>query len=108
MGKDGILVKVLFNGNALDLKCSYFKMIMATNSEQFMRKKSIVNHVMRLWTKINSSFMIKHKLSKFMKLDEFACAQVLGSMEDKICLFVVAFMKNKLRNHLTCHLDLHT
>ncbi len=93
MGKDGVLVKALLNGYALDLKCSYFKMIMATNNEQLMRKKSLVNHVMRLWTKINSSLILKHKPSKFMKFDEIACAQVLGSMEDKRCFFAVAFMK---------------
>jgi hypothetical protein len=53
VGKDGVLVKVLLNGNALDLKCSYFKMIMATNNEQIMREKSLMNLVMRLWTKIS-------------------------------------------------------
>jgi hypothetical protein len=63
------------------------KMIMARNSEQLMREKSLVNHVMKLWTKINTFFILKHKLLKFMKFDEIACAQVLGSMEHKKMFF---------------------
>ncbi len=78
MGKDGVLVKFPFNGNALNLKCSYFKMTMAINNEQIMTEKSLVNLVMRLWTKISSFLILKHKLLKFMKLVEIACVQVLG------------------------------
>lgn len=73
VSKDGVLVKVLLNGNALDLKCFYFKMTMVTNNEQIMRKRSLVNLVMKLWTKISSFFILKHKLSKFMMFVEIAC-----------------------------------
>jgi len=31
---------------------------------------------------------------------------VLGSVEDKSCFSIVSFMKSKLRNKLTNHLDL--
>ncbi len=83
-------------------------MIMTTNNEQIMREKSLVNHIMRLWTKISSFFILKHKLSKFMMLVEIACVQVLGFVEDEQCIFAVAFMKNKLRNRLTCHMGMCT
>jgi hypothetical protein len=81
-------------------------MTMAINNEQIMREKSLVNLVMRLWTKISFFLILKHKLSKFMKLVEIVCVQVLGFVEDERCFFVMAFMKNKLRNWLTCHMDL--
>jgi hypothetical protein len=41
VGKDGVLVKAFLHDNALDLQCFYFKMIMAINSEQIMKEKSI-------------------------------------------------------------------
>ncbi len=49
-------MKLFQNRNALDLKCSYFKMIMVINNEQIMMKKSLLNLVMRFWTKINLFF----------------------------------------------------
>jgi hypothetical protein len=83
-------------------------MTMVANSETIMKEEFLVNHVIQLWTKINSSSILKCKLSKCMKLAEIACVQVLGSVENERCFLVVAFMKNKLRNRLTCHLDLCT
>jgi hypothetical protein len=83
VGKDGVLVKVLFTGNVLNLKCSYFKMTVAINNEQIMKEKSLVNLVMRLWTKISSFLILKHKLSKFMKLIEITHVQVLGFVKDE-------------------------
>ncbi len=81
---------------------------MVANNEAIMKEESLVNLVIRLWTKINSSSILKHKLSKFIKLVEIACVQVLRSVENERCFLVVAFMKNKLRNRWTCHLDLCT
>ncbi len=43
-----------------------------------------------------------------MMLFEIACVQVLGFVEDERWFFAMAFMKNKLRNCLTCHMDLCT
>jgi len=60
-----------------------FQMTMAINNEQITREKSLVNLVMRLWTKISSFLILKHKLSKFMKLVEIACVQVFGFVEDE-------------------------
>jgi hypothetical protein len=48
------LGKAFFNDNVLDLQCSYFKMIMVANSEQIMKEKSLMNPVVKLWTKISS------------------------------------------------------
>jgi hypothetical protein len=54
----------------------------------------------------NSSSILKHKFLEFIKLIEIACVQVLRTVEDERCILAIAFMKNKLRNCLTCHLDL--
>jgi hypothetical protein len=83
-------------------------MIMVTNSELIMKGDSLMNHVTQLWTKINLSSILKHKFLEFIKLIEIACVQILGTMEDEHCFSTMAFMKNKSRNHLTCHLDLCT
>jgi hypothetical protein len=58
--------------------------------------------------KINLSSIFKHKFLKFIKLTEIACVQIFGTVEDEHCFLAMAFMKNKWRNRLTCHLDLCT
>ena len=41
-----------------------------------------------------------------MKVDEIAHVQVLGSVEDERTFNSLSFLKSKLRNQLTTHLDL--
>jgi hypothetical protein len=108
VGKEEVIAKALLDGHALDVQCFFKKMTMVANSEIVMKEESFVNLVIQLWTKINSFSIFKCKLSKCIKLAEIACVQVLGSVENECCFLVVAFMKNKLRNRLTCHLDLCT
>jgi hypothetical protein len=103
VGKEEVIVKVLLDGHALDVQCFLFKMTMVVNSEAVMKEESFVNPIIQLWTKINSSSILKCKLSKFIKLAEIACVQVLRFVENEHCFLVVAIMKNKLRNCLTCH-----
>jgi hypothetical protein len=45
-------------------------------------------------------------LSEYLKLDELAIIMVLGSVEDEKTLSNVNFLKLKLWNWLTIHLDL--
>jgi hypothetical protein len=45
---------------------------------------------------------------EFIKLIEIACVRIVGTMEDEHYFLAMAFMKNKSRNYLTCHLDLCT
>jgi hypothetical protein len=71
---------------------------MATNSESVLKEVSKKNLVTRLWAKITSSPILNIKLSKFIKLAEISCVQVLGSIKDEQCFLVVVFIKNKLRN----------
>jgi hypothetical protein len=43
--------------------------------------------------------------SKYIKLVKIAVVQVLDVMKDERCFSPLSFMKNKLRNQLTTHLD---
>jgi hypothetical protein len=79
---------------------------MVINNESFVSKVFNVNLVAKLWLKINFFTIFKHKLLKFIKLAKITFDQLLGSMEDEWCFSIMAFMKNKLKNHLTAHLDL--
>ncbi len=79
-------------------------MTMIGDNETILKEVSNVNPITQLWAKIGIYAILKHKLLKFIKL--FERTRVLGSMEDECCFSIVVFIKNKIRKHLTCHLDL--
>jgi len=55
--------------------------------------------------KIFNSFQIlENKISKYIKLDELV--QVISFVENECCFFTLTFMKTKLWNQLTKHLEL--
>ena len=60
----------------------------------------------RLWRKLSSNALILEEFSKFMKVDEIAHIQMLGSVEDERTFNSLPFLKSKLRILLTMHLDL--
>jgi hypothetical protein len=86
-------VKAFLDGHALNVRCSFLKMTMVANSEVVMKEDFLVNLVVRLWTKINSSSIFKCKFSKFLKLVKIACVQVLRSVKDEHCFSALAFIK---------------
>jgi hypothetical protein len=43
---------------------------------------------------------------KFIKLAKIVAIQVIGSMEDECTFNILSFMKSKLKNRFTSHLDL--
>jgi hypothetical protein len=45
-------------------------------------------------------------MSKYIKLAKIVVIEVLGSIEDEWCSSTFSFMKSKLQNRLTTHLDL--
>jgi hypothetical protein len=78
---------------------------MSHNAEPIMVKSSDNNFVSRLWMKIISFPILICKLSEYKKLVEIAMVQVLGFVEDERTFSNLTFMKNRLRNRLTTHLD---
>jgi hypothetical protein len=55
---------------------------------------------------MDSSPNLAHKLNEYNKLAKIVVVQVMGSMEDEMTFNNLTFMKNKLRNHWTTHLDI--
>jgi len=78
---------------------------MSHNAEPIMVESSDNNFVSRLWMKIISFPIMICKLSEYKKLVEIAMVQVLGFVEDERTFSNLTFMKNRLRNRLTTHLD---
>ncbi len=97
MGNDGMWMKSMLDGYVLDLQCSFYKMTMITNNKLVMKEKFDVNSIIRSWTKIRFSSILKHKLLKFMKLAKIARVHIFGSIEDEQCFKKRTFMKNKLK-----------
>jgi hypothetical protein len=53
-----------------------------------------------------SNIIVVDKLLEYLKLVKLAIVMVLGSVEDENTFFNVNFLKSKLQNWLTIHLDL--
>jgi hypothetical protein len=81
--RDGVWVKALFDGHALDLQFFSFKMSMVVNNKIIMKKDFPMNLIIQLWAKLNSFAILKNKFSKFIKIFEITCVQVIGFVEDE-------------------------
>jgi hypothetical protein len=60
----------------------------------------------RLWEKLGTSGILKQSIYEWFKLVCLCMVMVLGSVEDERMLSNLAFVKSKLWNWLTLHLDL--
>jgi hypothetical protein len=49
---------------------------------------------------------LKNKILEYIKLAELAIVQVIGFVEDEHWFFMLNFMKTKLWNWLTMHLEI--
>jgi hypothetical protein len=97
----------LLDGSKLNDQESLFICTMESNAKKIMEGDIItINPLTKLWRVINTSSMLRHGLSKNIKLAEIATVLVLGSMEDERTFSTLSFMKDKLRNHLQTHLPL--
>ena len=65
-----------------------------------------VNPFTALWHTISANSLLQFNIAEFMKLAEIACVQVLGSVEFERTFSTLSFIKNRLRNRLTTHLEL--
>ncbi len=66
----------------------------------------LYNPCTKIWTKLATNQLLFHRLSKWLKFIELSMAIIMGSVEDERCFSNQGFMKSKLRNRLTTHLDL--
>jgi hypothetical protein len=90
----------------LDMQASLFVVTMAANAKACMQKPIDINPVTRCWRTIDNNAMLRHGLSKYLKVAEIAIAMVLGSVQDERTFSTISFMKSRLRNRLTTHLEL--
>ncbi len=60
----------LLDSKHLDVQASHFKLTISHNVEAMMRESKDVNLVTHMWLKIQSSTLLVHKLSEYMKVIE--------------------------------------
>lgn len=71
-----------------------------------MLKLFDINLLIKLKRTIFSSQIFEQKIYEYIRLDELVVMQVIGLVEDEQCFFTLTFMKTKLKNRLTKHLEL--
>jgi hypothetical protein len=79
---------------------------MLTNFVVVMKFPLDCNLCFRMWALLTTNQIICSKLSKWLKLVELSVVVVLGRVEDENYLSNLSFIKSKLKNWLTTHLDL--
>ncbi len=65
-----------------------------------------MNPLTKLWKTFSSSQIFVKKILEYIKLAELVIVQVIGSVEDERCFSTLTFMKTKLQNILTTHVEL--
>lgn len=108
IGKDNdkVLVPALVDRERLLSQQGLFKLAMRSNAHSAMEPPFDTNPLTRIWKTLDASSCLTHHFSEFMKLAEVAVIHVLGSVEDERTFSSVAFLKSKLRNTLSMHLEL--
>jgi hypothetical protein len=60
----------------------------------------------KIWTILSNNQLLSHQSFEWFKLIELSMAIVMGNVKDERCFSNMGFMKSKLKNKLTTHLDL--
>ncbi len=94
-----------FDANLLDLQMCIFKYTMKMQVPKVMAKPFDTNPMTKLWVTISNNALLTQWLNKYLKLLEITVVLVLESIEDEQTFSTLTFMKNKLRNRLSLHLD---
>ena len=98
-------VDPLVDGRLLGLQMSLFKLTMKSHAEAAMGEPRDQNPLTKLWLRVGQNALMLNRLSEFFKVAEIAICAVLGSVEDERTFSTLSFMKSKLRNRLTGHVD---
>jgi len=84
----------------------FFQMTMKNHAQFAMLPPHDYNIATHLWERLGSNVILNHHLFDWFKLTKLGMVMVLGSMEDECTFSNLAFIKTKLQNCLTTHLDL--
>jgi hypothetical protein len=89
-----------------DLQRFYFVLFTKNKSQVVTTLTHDINLFTRLWKGLTTNQILFHHTRKYINLIEIATIKIIGSMEDEHTFNNKSFMKSKLRNRLTTHLDL--
>ncbi len=96
----------LLDSRLLDVHTFYFKLTMNHNVETMTWEPTNVNLIIWMWLKIQYFPLLIQKLNEYIKVVKIVMVQILGSLEDEKTFNKLVFMKSKLYNQLTTHLNL--
>ena len=102
---EGSLDLVLRLAN-LDIQTTLFKIIIKEVGPRIMQKPVDINPVTCMWRSVEANTFLWHSLSEYIKVAELAVVMVVDSIQGERTFNTLTFMKNKLRNRLTMHLEL--
>ena len=88
------------------MQMSLFKNYMKEHAARMLNKPQDQNPITCLWCSLDANSYLHHFLSEFIILAELAIIMVLGSIQDERTFSTVSFMKSKLQNQLSEHLEL--
>jgi hypothetical protein len=101
-----LLVVIPLDKLKLESQASLFKTVMFHNGFEILKKDGkTCNHLKCMQLFISNSKMLTLGIFVYVKFAKLAMCQVLGSIDDEHCFSILFFMKGKLCNHLTTHLD---
>lgn len=98
-------VDPLFDGRLLTLQMSLFKLTMRSHAKAALAEPRDQNLLTKMWMQIGQNALMLNRLLEFFKVAEVAICAVLGSMEDERTFSTLNFMKSKLHNRLSGHID---
>jgi hypothetical protein len=84
----------------------YFVVTMKSSCNSTMLPLFSCNPTSWLWQRLGSNGILEERLSKFLELIEISIVITLGSIEDERTFSTLTYIKNKLKNHFTIHLDM--
>jgi len=73
---------------------------------EVLRETFDMNPITWMWLKVQSSLLLVLKLNEYMKVVDIVMVQVLDLVEGERTFNNLIFMKSKLHNQLTTHLNL--
>jgi hypothetical protein len=80
-----------------------FKPTMRSNVVACVVPPFDTNPLTRMWSLVTTSQILVSNFLEYIKLAKLAMVQIIGNVEDEICLSISAFMKSKFHNKLTTH-----
>lgn len=105
-GNSSIDISQALNLELLESQMSLFKLTMKQNGPQILEEGPFdENPLTKLWIKLSKNPIFCDRICEWFKVAQIAIVTVVGSVEDERTFSTVAWMKNKVRNRLTDHLD---